>query len=112
MEKDFREEVEEIISTTIGSQETIKKIRKDPVTRTLYHMLIECTIRNRELEEQLKKPKKRKCRECGCTDEDCSQCVREQGRPCHWVDIDLCSRCAKKLQDQAEAEEIESLNRH
>lgn len=34
------------------------------------------------------------CRSCGCTDSDCSQCVEAQGHPCHWVELDLCSRCA------------------
>lgn len=34
------------------------------------------------------------CRGCGCTDEDCSQCVERTGTPCHWVEPDLCSACA------------------
>lgn len=38
----------------------------------------------------------RRCRVCGCTDDDCSQCVASQGHPCHWVEEDLCSRCAKE----------------
>ena len=33
------------------------------------------------------------CRVCGCTDEDCSQCVEKTGGPCHWVEPDLCSAC-------------------
>jgi ParB/RepB/Spo0J family partition protein len=36
----------------------------------------------------------RKCRVCGCTDDDCSQCVEKTGEPCHWVEEDLCSACA------------------
>jgi hypothetical protein len=35
----------------------------------------------------------RKCRVCGCTEEDCSQCVAKTGEPCHWVGEDLCSAC-------------------
>jgi len=35
-----------------------------------------------------------KCRVCGCTDNDCSQCIKAQGYPCRWVEKDLCSRCA------------------
>lgn len=35
----------------------------------------------------------RTCRVCGCTDNDCRQCVEAQGEPCHWVAADLCSRC-------------------
>ncbi|MEN6425199.1 MAG: ParB N-terminal domain-containing protein, partial [Phycisphaerales bacterium] len=34
------------------------------------------------------------CRVCGCTDDDCSQCVEATGEPCTWVEADLCSRCA------------------
>lgn len=47
-----------------------------------------------------------KCRICGCTDEDCSQCIEKTGRPCTWVfesalrspavfDAPLCSACAR-----------------
>lgn len=36
---------------------------------------------------------KRVCRVCGCTDDDCSQCIKAQGYPCYWVEPDLCSRC-------------------
>jgi hypothetical protein len=34
-----------------------------------------------------------RCRVCDCTDADCSQCVARTGRPCHWVEDDLCSAC-------------------
>jgi hypothetical protein len=37
--------------------------------------------------------KQRKCRICGCTDDDCSQCIERTGEPCHWVDQNLCSAC-------------------
>jgi hypothetical protein len=39
--------------------------------------------------------RKAKCRECGCTNEDCRQCIARNGAPCHWVEIDLCSACKK-----------------
>lgn len=39
----------------------------------------------------------RKCRACGCTDLDCSQCFAASGRPCYWVKDDLCSRCALEI---------------
>ena len=35
----------------------------------------------------------RKCRICGCTDDDCRQCIEKTGQPCYWVDEDLCSAC-------------------
>jgi ParB/RepB/Spo0J family partition protein len=37
----------------------------------------------------------RKCRICGCTDDDCQQCVEKTGEPCYWVEDDLCSACAE-----------------
>ena len=37
--------------------------------------------------------KKRKCKVCGCTDDDCRQCIEAQGFACYWVEPDLCSRC-------------------
>lgn len=37
--------------------------------------------------------KPRSCRICGCTDDDCSQCVEKTGMPCSWVEDDLCSAC-------------------
>lgn len=41
-----------------------------------------------------KKPHVRSCRVCGCTDADCRECILKTGSPCHWVEFDLCSRCA------------------
>jgi hypothetical protein len=37
---------------------------------------------------------KRRCRVCGCTDDDCHRCTEKTGHPCHWVEDDLCSACA------------------
>lgn len=45
----------------------------------------------------------RTCRVCGCTDDDCRRCIAKTGRPCHWVEEDLCSAC--------EAEEDEDVRR-
>lgn len=33
------------------------------------------------------------CRMCGCTDADCSDCIRLTGVACHWIEPDLCSAC-------------------
>ncbi len=38
-------------------------------------------------------PKQRKCRVCGCTDNNCRQCIEKTGSPCHRVEKDLCSAC-------------------
>jgi hypothetical protein len=37
------------------------------------------------------------CKKCGCTDNDCSQCIERTGQPCYWIDEnqDLCSACAE-----------------
>ena len=34
------------------------------------------------------------CRVCGCTDDDCEQCVQKTGAACTWSEPDLCSACA------------------
>lgn len=34
-----------------------------------------------------------RCRVCGCTQFDCSQCIEKTGSPCSWVEDDLCSAC-------------------
>lgn len=39
----------------------------------------------------------RTCRKCGCTEANCSGCVERTGRPCHWVEADLCSACRLPL---------------
>lgn len=36
------------------------------------------------------------CRVCGCTDNDCRQCIEKTGYPCMWVEKDLCSACEDK----------------
>jgi len=35
----------------------------------------------------------RRCRFCGCTDDDCSQCIERTGSPCWWHTEDVCSAC-------------------
>lgn len=41
-----------------------------------------------------------KCAECGCTDDDCSQCIEKTGAPCYWANDEktLCSACTPKHQ--------------
>ena len=41
-------------------------------------------------------PLVRRCRVCGCTDDDCSRCIERTGEPCHWIEPDLCSACVGK----------------
>ena len=33
------------------------------------------------------------CRVCECTQADCRECIEATGRPCWWVEEDLCSAC-------------------
>jgi hypothetical protein len=42
----------------------------------------------------------RTCRECGCTDLDCSDCVARTGQPCWWVAPELCSACGEMVDDR------------
>ena len=41
------------------------------------------------------------CRICGCTDDDCSQCVEKTGEPCSWVSPGLCSACVDDVEEVA-----------
>lgn len=34
-----------------------------------------------------------KCKHCGCTNEDCRQCIEATGFACTWVSLNVCSRC-------------------
>lgn len=51
------------------------------------------------------KPKERACRKCGCTDRDCTQCVEKTGKPCHWLEWDLCSACLDEPEPEVEITE-------
>ena len=39
------------------------------------------------------------CSVCGCTDNNCSQCIKKTGEPCYWVDSghEICSACYDDL---------------
>ena len=43
-----------------------------------------------------------RCRVCGCTDVDCSNCYERTGQPCFWVEPDLCSACTGRTHDTGE----------
>lgn len=40
------------------------------------------------------------CRICGCTDDNCTECVRKTGESCYWVEPGLCSACAPDLEKE------------
>ncbi len=49
-----------------------------------------------------------RCRVCGCTDDDCHQCIEKTGEPCYWVEEDLCSACAAEVREGIPEDEEES----
>lgn len=49
------------------------------------------------------KPSWDDCAVCGCTNEDCSQCVEVTGEPCYWARPAVCSRCADRMRPQRRA---------
>ena len=49
------------------------------------------------------------CRDCGCTDEDCYDCYHKTGDLCRWVEEDLCSACAPRV-EKLEQEISEALS--
>ncbi len=44
-------------------------------------------------EDRSQKAEIQRCRVCGCTEDDCHQCIEKTGEPCYWIDDDLCSAC-------------------
>lgn len=66
------------------------EIGEEPVVKTIYQAVEHDVDDVAELEDYAKE---RTCRACGCTDNDCSGCIRRTGHPCHWVAINLCSAC-------------------
>lgn len=39
----------------------------------------------------------RACRICGCTDDNCRQCIEKTGAACYWIEYDLCSACENHI---------------
>jgi len=53
------------------------------------------------------------CRQCGCDDFHSCQDFDDDGKPCpcHWVEEDLCSRCARENEGaRRDKREMEDLN--
>lgn len=42
-----------------------------------------------------------KCIVCGCTDDDCSQCIRLTGAPCAWYSLNHCTACYEVAKTRA-----------
>ena len=58
--------------------------------------VIKCELRGRAINEERFIRNHPACRRCGCTDADCFGCIVKTGEPCSWVDVDLCSACARE----------------
>jgi len=50
-------------------------------------------------EKEYRRPE-RTCRECGCTEYNCRQCIVKTGKACHWVEEDLCSACVPVVESK------------
>ncbi len=48
---------------------------------------------NSQPKKRIRHHAEQKCRECGCTNDDCRACIKKTGSPCYWVEPDLCSAC-------------------
>ncbi len=55
------------------------------------------------IEAQAEEVEPRRCRECGCTDDDCRQCIEKTGEACRWVEADLCSACREVITERSRA---------
>ena len=59
-------------------------------------MLVE---RGRRGKPRLSSAQEGQCLVCGCSDDNCAQCIEAAGAPCSWVSPNkiLCSRCADEI---------------
>lgn len=44
-------------------------------------------------------PENKTCKQCGCTEHDCSDCIERTGRPCYWVG-EVCSACVEAVTEE------------
>lgn len=42
------------------------------------------------------------CINCGCTDQDCMQCIKKTGNPCYWIIPNRCSACYEVVDGDVE----------
>ncbi|MDR1177242.1 MAG: hypothetical protein LBK64_00295, partial [Spirochaetaceae bacterium] len=54
--------------------------------------------------------KLRKCRVCGCTENDCRLCIEKTGAPCFWIEDDLCSACVREAYPDIASAPVETRN--
>lgn len=52
----------------------------------------------------------RRCRVCGCTDDDCSGCIERTGGPCSWAEAELCSACVPEEEQEPAGVRVRDLD--
>ncbi len=50
-----------------------------------------------------------KCKICGCTDDNCLQCIEKTGGPCYWFAPNFCSACAAEVGLNHSLEHLKSI---
>jgi len=73
--------------------EPLQKCLSDIVIRQIHRTMTPDKFPLVRWKDSIRKICGARCRVCGCTGNDCRQCVEAQGVACHWVEVDLCSRC-------------------
>lgn len=98
--------LDRIKSKTYGVDEsTGELIPKEILLRTPIIKRLTPTPETPSAVIEQEKPK-RTCRICGCTDDDCRQCIEKTGDSCHWIDADLCSACEEEAMKESEQPEL------
>lgn len=105
-----KEKVEAPVVQKEVKEKPVKKSRSKPTIKTIELPTTSTDIKKDEGPVFDPIPE-RKCRVCGCTQDNCQQCVEKTGSPCHWVEPDLCSACevvpeVKVTDSRAVAEEV------
>ncbi|MET3035850.1 hypothetical protein ABXT08_07105 [Chryseobacterium sp. NRRL B-14859] len=47
----------------------------------------------------VKRMESQTCSVCGCSDYDCRDCMQKTGKPCYWIEPNLCSACAGTIKE-------------
>lgn len=85
-----------------------KPVEYSPVPWITSDKKINKPVPQSSIKETVKNTSIRTCRTCGCTEDDCRQCIEKTGSPCHWIEQDLCSACLPETEDLLD--DLEKLN--
>ena len=78
----------------VGAGKRLVVLLAEGEPELMYKLASSICITMNEMLAAVETPTSGVCRVCGCTDDDCRQCIEKTGVPCHWVEPDLCSACA------------------